>query len=168
MGNTYSVSAPEAAGDVNPMMAVGLAARIMTFILFSWSMIGTYEARCSAGITAGDNLNTRIDIVIGDLEAATDCLQYHKLGNSELEKALQQLASKCSGISSRLLNILRDMQAGGKISTLRSLKEKLESLRYEKDISAIEEKLSKYRARSLGLVSLMLKLAFPSELNSVC
>lgn len=141
---------------MDPITAVGFAASILTFVQFSWSVVsGTYEVRNSAGGITEDKVH--INTVIVDLEAVTNNLKCRSLGNSEHEKALRQLASKCSDLSKKLLKILDNLRVKGKVTTLKSLKVKLESLRKEKDIMAIEKRLSEYQSQILLRLNLMLR-----------
>lgn len=140
---------------MDPITAVGFAASILTFIDFSWNLVtGTYEVLQSAGGTTAENAH--IGNVIDDLHAATAALKSRQLGRSEHEKALRQLASKCSNLSKELLCLLENLKVKGKNSAWKSLKAKWESMRKEKDISSMETRLSEYRSQILIRLNIML------------
>lgn len=140
---------------MDPITAIGFAASILTFVEFSCNLVtGTYEVlRSTSGTTAE---NTDIGNVIDDLHAVTAALKLHQLGQSEHEKALQKLASKCSNLSKELLGLLENLKVKGKNSAWKSLKAKLESVRNEKGISSMETRLNRYRSQILIRLNLML------------
>ena len=138
---------------MDPITAVGFAASILNFVDFSWTLIkGSYEVY-ELGTTSD---NMRITSVLSDLEGITKSLQADVKGSSPHVKDLKSLAAECIEVSQELSAILKDleMKEGNKI--WRSLEAKWKSMRKEKEIAAIEQKLIEYRLQLLLRLNLIL------------
>jgi len=141
---------------MDPITAVGFAASILQFIDFSWSVIaGTYEVyKSSTGTT---HENTHISTVVDDLERATDGLISDIEGKTKNEKELCKLADKCHDLSQDLSKILKKLQVSEKGSKWQSFTVKVASMRKEKEIASIEDRLDKYRSQILVRLNFMLR-----------
>jgi hypothetical protein len=141
---------------MDPITAVGFAASILQFIDFSWGLIaGTYEVYKSATGTTFENAH--ISTVVDDLERVTDGLISDFEGKTKHEKELCKLADKCHDLSQDLLKLLKKLQVSEKISKWKSLKVKVASMRKEKEIASIEDRLDKYRSQILIRLNFMLR-----------
>ena len=140
---------------MDPITAVGFAASILQFIEFSWGVItGTYEVYKST--TGTTHENAHISTVVNDLERATDGLISDVEGKTKNEKELCNLADKCHELSQDLSKILKKLQASEKNSKWLSLKVKVASMRKEKEIASIEDRLDRYRSQILVRLNFML------------
>jgi chromosome segregation ATPase len=140
---------------MDPITAVGFAASILQFIEFSWGVItGTYEVYKST--TGTTHENAHISTVVNDLERATDRLISDVEGKTKNEKELCNLADKCHELSQDLSKILKKLQASEKSSKWLSLKVKVASMRKEKEIASIEDRLDRYRSQILVRLNFML------------
>ncbi|PMD47068.1 hypothetical protein L207DRAFT_448582 [Hyaloscypha variabilis F] len=138
---------------MDPITAVGFAASILNFVDFSWTLIkGSYEVY-ELGI-ASDNM--RITSVLSDLEGITKSLQSDVKGNSPHVKDLKSLAAECIEMSQELSVILKDLQMKEGNKIWRSLEAKWKSMRKEKEIAAIEQKLIEHRLQLLLRLNLIL------------
>jgi hypothetical protein len=141
---------------MDPITAVGFAASILQFIDFSWGVItGTYEVYKSTLGTTHENAH--ISTVVDDLERATDGLISDVEGKTKNEKELCKLADKCHDLSQDLLKILKKLQVSEKNSKWQSLKVKVASVRKEKEIASIEDRLDRYRSQILIRLNFMLR-----------
>jgi hypothetical protein len=141
---------------MDPITAVGFAASILQFIDFSWGVItGTYEVYKSATGTTLENAH--INTVVNDLERVTDGLISDVEGKTKHEKELCKLADKCHNLSQDLSKILKKLQISEENSKWKSLKVKIASMRKEKEIASIENRLDKYRSQILVRVNFMLR-----------
>jgi hypothetical protein len=141
---------------MDPITAVGFAASILNFVDFSWTLIkGAYEVY-EFGTTAK---NTRITTVLSDLEGITKSLQSDVEGNTPHVKDLKSLAAECVKVSQELSAILKELEVKEGNKIWRSLESKWKSMRKEKDIAAIEQKLIEYRLQLLLRLNLMLRYA---------
>jgi hypothetical protein len=141
---------------MDPITAVGFAASILQFIDFSWGVItGTYEVYKSATGTTLENAH--INTVVNDLERVTDGLISDIEGKTKHEKELCKLADKCHNLSQDLSKILKKLQISEENSKWKSLKVKIASMRKEKEIASIENRLDKYRSQILVRVNFMLR-----------
>ena len=141
---------------MDPITAIGFAASILTFVDFSWSLIqGSCEVY-ELGTTSG---NKRITSVLSDLDCITKSLQSDVKGDTLHATRLKSLAAQCVLVSQELSTILKnlEMKEGNKI--WRSLEAKWKSMRKEKEIAAIEQKLVEYRLQLLLRLNLMLRYA---------
>lgn len=140
---------------MDPITAVGFAAGILQFIEFSWGVItGTYEVYKST--TGTTHENAHISTVVNDLERATDSLISDVERKTKNERELFKLADKCHELSQDLSKILKKLQASEKNSKWLSLKVKVASMRKEKDIASIEDRLDRYRSQILVRLNFML------------
>jgi hypothetical protein len=140
---------------MDPITAVGFAASILQFIEFSWGVItGTYEVYKST--TGTTHENAHISTVVKDLERATDRLISDVEGKTKNERELCKLADKCHELSQDLSKILKKLQASEKNSKWLSLKVKVASMRKEKEIASIEDRLDRYRSQILVRLNFML------------
>jgi hypothetical protein len=141
---------------MDPITAVGFAASILQFIDFSWGVItGTYEVYKSATGTTLENAH--INTVVNDLERVTDGLISDIEGKTKHEKELCKLADKCHDLSQDLSKILKKLQISEKNSKWQSLRVKIASMRKEKEIASIENRLDKYRSQILVRLNFMLR-----------
>jgi hypothetical protein len=139
---------------MDPVSAVGFAASILTFVDFSWSLLkGSYEVY-QFGTTSD---NARITTVLGDLEGITKSLQSDVKGNSLHLKDLKSLAVECVKVSRELSVILKELEIKEGNKIWRSLEAKWKSMRKEKDIASIEQRLIEYRLQLLLRLNLMLR-----------
>jgi hypothetical protein len=142
--------------EMDPVTAVGFAASILQFIEFSWGVIaGSYEVYKSTTGTTPENAH--ISTIIDDLEKVTDGLPSDVSGKTKHEKELCKLADKCHDLSQDLSKILKRLQTTEKNSKWQSLKVKVASMRKEKEISSIENRLDKYRSQILIRLNFMLR-----------
>lgn len=139
---------------MDPVTAVGLAASILQFIDFSWSLVqGSYEIyRSEAGTTPE---NAHIRNVILDLRQVTEDMDSDIKGQTKHEKALRKLAQKCQDLSSKLAKILEELKMKGD-TRWESLRIKWKSMRKEKDVAIIEKRLIEYRAEIMLRLNLMI------------
>jgi hypothetical protein len=141
---------------MDPITAVGFAASILQFIDFSWGVItGTYEVYKSATGTTLENAH--INTVVNDLERVTDGLISDFEVKTKNEKELCKLADKCHDLSQDLSKILKKLQVLEKNSKWRSLRVKIASMRKEKEIASIEDRLDRYRSQILVRLNFMLR-----------
>ena len=141
---------------MDPVSAVNFAATILTVVDFSWNLIrGSYEVYQSATCTTTDH--RRISTVLDDLQGITKSLQSDLIGNSPHFKDLRQLALECAEVSQELSAILEELKRreGNKIWC--SLEAKWKSMRKEKELASIEQRLNTYRLQLLLRLNLMLR-----------
>lgn len=141
---------------MDPITAVGFAASILTFIDFSCAVIGgTYEVYKS---TTGTTLeNAHITTIVDDLERVTDGLISDAEGKPKHTRELCKIAENCHKLSQDLSKILKKLQISDNKSKMKSLKIKIASMRKEKEIVSIEERLDKYRLQILLRLNFMLR-----------
>jgi hypothetical protein len=122
----------------------------------TWGVVtGTYEVYKS---TTGTTLeNAHINTVIEDLEKVTDGLISDLEGKTKHEKELCNLADNCQKLSKHLSGILTKLQVSERNSKWQSLKVKIASMRKEKEIASIEDRLDKYRSQILVRLNFMLR-----------
>lgn len=139
---------------MDPVTAVGLAASILTFIDFSWSLVrGSYEVYHSdLGITTG---NAHISNVIDDLLEVTEGMETDIKGQNRHEEALIKLAEQCKSLSRDLSKILQNLRMK-KDTKWESLKTTWKSMRKEKKVASIEKRLGEYRGEIVVRPNLML------------
>lgn len=141
---------------MDPITAAGLATSILQFIDFSWGIVtGTYEVYKSTAGTTSENAH--ISTIVDDLERVTDGLISDAEGKTKHEKELCKLADKCHDLSQDLSNILKKLQVSEKSSKWQSLKVKFASMRKEKEIASIEDRLDKYRSQIIIRLNFMLR-----------
>jgi hypothetical protein len=141
---------------MDPVTAVGFAASIINFVDFSWSLIkGSYEVYESATGTTTDH--TRISTVLEDLDTITKSLQSDVKGSSPHLTELKKLAVECAEVSQELSTILKDLKRKEGNKAWRSLEAKWKSMRKEKEVASIEQRLNTYRLQLLMRLNFMLR-----------
>jgi hypothetical protein len=141
---------------MDPVTAVGFAASIINFVDFTWSLIkGSYEVYESA--TGATIDQTRVSTVLDDLSTITKSLQSDVKGSSQHLKDLKKLALECAEVSQELTTILRDLKRKEGNKAWRSLEAKWKSMRKEKEVASIEQRLNTYRLQLLMRLNLMLR-----------
>jgi len=103
--------------------------------------------------------NTRITTVLSDLDGITKSLQLDVEGNTPQVKDLKSLAAECVKVSQELSAILKKLEMKERNKIWRSLESKWKSMRKEKEIATIEQKLIEYRLQLLLRLNLMLRYA---------
>jgi hypothetical protein len=147
---------------MDPITAVGFAANILNFVDFSWSLIkGSYEVY-ELGTTSG---NKRITSVLDDLDGITKSLQSDVEGDTPHVKDLKSLAAECVKVSQELSAILKELEMKEGNKVWRSLEAKWKSMRKEKEIAAIEQKLVEYRLQLLLRLNLLLRYVMFSMIS---
>ncbi len=140
---------------MDPVMAIGFASSILTFIDFSWSLVrGTYEISSSA--TGATIENTHIGNVVDDLYEVTEELKNGFKASDKHERAIARLGNHCVALSKDLQEVVVKLKAKDD-SKWESLKTKLKSMRKEKEIIAIEKRLSEYKAEILLRLSFIMR-----------
>ena len=130
---------------MDPVTAIGLAASIVSFIDFSWSLLtGAKELYESGRRKTKDN--ARISSIVDDLNEYALDLTIGGEGASKHEKALRALANDCHGLSKELVKILQKLEMT-KNSRWQSLKKTWQAMRKADDIALIELRLEKYRTQ---------------------
>jgi hypothetical protein len=141
---------------MDPVTAVGFAASILTFVDFSWTLIkGSCEVYESATGTTADH--TRIDTVLNDLNTITKSLQSDVNGNSPHLTDLKKIAVECAEVSQELSTILKELKRKEGNKVWRSLEAKWKTMRKEKEVASIEQRLNTYRLQLLMRLNLMLR-----------
>jgi hypothetical protein len=141
---------------MDPVTAVGFAASILTFVDFSWTLIkGSYEVYESATGTTADH--TRIDTVLKDLNTITKSLQSDVNGNSPHLTDLKKIAVECAEVSQELSTILKELKRKEGNKVWRSLEAKWKTMRKEKEVASIEQRLNTYRLQLLMRLNLLLR-----------
>jgi hypothetical protein len=139
---------------MDPVTAIGLAASIVSFIDFSWSLVtgakDLYESGCRR-----TKENARISSIIDDLNEYARDLTIGGEGASKHEKALRALANDCHSLSEDLVKTLQKLELT-KRSRWQSLKKSWEAMQKAGDIASIEFRLDKYRAQmNIRLLALL-------------
>lgn len=131
---------------MDPLAAIGLASNIISFIDFSWELVtDAQDVYKSANGTTFENAT--LETIVADLEEISRHLMCDIKGTTQNEIALLRLADECLNISRQLSSILRKLKANvDKNSRWESVKIKGASMRKEKDIIALESRLSKYKS----------------------
>ena len=129
---------------MDPVTCIGLAASILTFIDFSSSLVrGSYEVyKSSTGTTAE---NAHISNVVDDLNELVSGLETDLVGETKHEKALVKLAEQCQGLAGELVYLLGKLRANGE-SRWEAVKVKWKSMRNEKNVAHVEQRLRDYRS----------------------
>lgn len=139
---------------MEPVVAVGLAAAIVSFIQFSSGLIKDINdiQKSANGVTTE---NATVETVLGDLNDLAGRLACDDLGETENAKALRRLAAECSKLASRLMALLDTLRVReGKNSKWQSVKAKWASMMSEKEVQMIDKRLEKYQTE----ISLRLNL----------
>lgn len=146
---------------MDPVTAVGLAASIITFLDFSWSLVtGAKELHQSGNGTTKQN--ARISEIIGDLkEYSLDLASGGGGGGgasrpSKHERALRALADSCCSLSKELEGILIKLRVT-KNSKWQSLVTSWASMRKKDEIASIEARLGEYRSQMNARLLAMLR-----------
>lgn len=141
---------------MDPVTAVGFAASILTFIDFSWTLIkGSGEVYHSIRGTTTDS--ARIGTIIEDLDGITRSIQSEIKGQSPHLKDLKTLAVDCVEVSRELSKILEQLKRKEGNKIWRSVESTWKTMRKEKDIASIEQRLVPYRLQLILRLNLMLR-----------
>ena len=143
---------------MDPASAIGLAASIITFIDFAWSLVtdakelhrsgrGTTKENARIGAIIGELRNCSLELGTG-VDSGLSRISTH-------EKALKDLAGDCCLLSSELEAILAKLKTT-KNSRWHSLKTTWAAMRKKGEIATIEARLRDYRSQmTLRLLSLL-------------
>ena len=131
---------------MDPVSAVGFAARILTLIDYSHQVVtGTIEVFKSGSTSK----NIQISEIVGDLEDAAAELRKWPSGKSNHEKALHQLSAPCQELAQRLINLLTRLNTTPGKSKWVSVRVALRSMRKDGEVEELEKTLDKYRSQIL-------------------
>lgn len=141
---------------MDPLTAIGLASNILSFIDFSFNLIGGSHRllNSASGLTPE---NCRLGTVVEDLKVVTERLVSDLPGKTQNEKELCKLADDCHTISRELLDILSRLKLGDKKSKWNAFRAKWQSMMQEKSIASIEESLRSYQSMILIRLNFMLR-----------
>ncbi|KAK3328174.1 hypothetical protein B0T19DRAFT_442090 [Cercophora scortea] len=139
---------------MDPFTAIGVAASIITFVDFSWSLVtGAKELHDSGRKTTKEN--ARIRSITSDLQKYSDDLQLGGTGSSVHEQQLSSLAKECADLAKQLIAVLSGLSKA-KNSRWESLKTTWASMRKQSEIADIERRLGEYRAQmNLRLLAIL-------------
>jgi len=141
---------------MDPVSAINFAATILTVVDFSWNLIsGSYKIYQSTTGTTTDH--AQISTVLNDLQTITKSLRSNVKGNNAHVKDLKKLAVECAEVSQELSNILEELKRKEGNKIWRSLEAKWKSMRKEKELASIEQRLNTYRLQLLLRLNLMLR-----------
>lgn len=141
---------------MDPLTVISLASSLITFVDFASKIVkGTYEVYSSTTGTSADNAH--INRIIVDLQDVAADLDTDTIGKSKQERAMKDLASKCSKVSDDLLLLLNNIKSKGSPSTLKSLKSVYASIRKQKEITGLEKRLDDYRSQILIRLTIILQ-----------
>ncbi|KAJ6003064.1 hypothetical protein N7451_005611 [Penicillium sp. IBT 35674x] len=93
--------------------------------------------------------NERLGVLVEDLNVVTQNLVTDIPARTENEKQLCALAANCHALSGELYQILRRLKVGDNKSKWEGLMVKWHSMRKEKEIDSIEQRLNGYRSQIL-------------------
>lgn len=143
---------------MDPFTAIGLADNIINFIEFACKIVyGGYQILNSAsGMTPE---NTTLSVLLDDLNAVTKGLLVDLPGpnRTENEEELCRLAAACHELSMELAEVLSLLKVTDRRSRWQSMKVKWRSIRKERNIEAIERRLSKFQSQILIRLHLMIR-----------
>lgn len=138
---------------MDPISAVSFAATILQIVEFSWNLVrGSYKIYESA--TGQSAENAQISAIVEDLKEATKTLQSDVKADSPHREPLKKLASDCATASNELSDVLKDLERKEGNKVWRSLEAKWKTMRKEKKLADIEQRLSSFR------LELLLRLNF--------
>ncbi|KND93066.1 hypothetical protein TOPH_02094 [Tolypocladium ophioglossoides CBS 100239] len=139
---------------MDPATAVGLAASVITFIDFSWSLVtGAKELHESGRGTTKEN--ACIGTIVHDLKEYSLELGSGGQSASEHENALRALAGDCATLSEELVAVLEKLNSSGN-SRWQSLEAAWLGMRKESAVQSIERRLGEYRAQmNVRLLSIL-------------
>lgn len=144
---------------MDPLTAISLASNILSFIDLSYRVISGVNKVLStpSGMTPE---NERLIILVEDLNVVAHELITDIPPRTENEKQLCILASNCHVLSGELSEILRRLRVGDKKSIWEGLLVKWDSMRKEKEIDSIEQRLNGYRSQILIRLQVMFRYVF--------
>lgn len=128
------------------LAAVGLASATVQFVDFSTKIIGF--ARGIHDSTSGmTDENDNIEFVTAKMEQLSLDLEHLMAGQNQSrdQKALVDLAVKCRSIANDIIQILEKIKPKDSKSKLQSLRAALKHIKYEKEVSDMENRLGKCR-----------------------
>ncbi|CAI7632139.1 unnamed protein product [Penicillium glandicola] len=139
---------------MDPLTAISLAGNILEFIDFSYKVISGVNKVLSTsnGMTPE---NEQLSILVEDLNVITQDLVTDIPARTENEKQLGALAANCHALSGELYQILQRLRVGDKRSKWEGLMVKWHSMRKEKEIDSIEQRLNGYRSQILIRLQVM-------------
>lgn len=139
---------------MDPVTAIGFAASILTFLDFSTSLVrGSYDVYKSSTGTTRENAH--VCNLLADLRAVVADLETDFEGQSKHEKALIKLGQQCQSLAHELAYMLQKLTAKGD-SSWESVKAKWRSMRKEKEVVYIEQRLNQYRSEIVLRVEMMI------------
>ncbi|PQE29503.1 Vegetative incompatibility HET-E-1 protein [Rutstroemia sp. NJR-2017a WRK4] len=158
----FSLRSQLIAAGMDPVIAVGFAASILTFVDFAWSVVtGAYEVYKSP---SGETVeNAHLGNIIDDLRLVAEELENAELNKGSHERSLRRLAEKCSEVSEQLLNLLQKLRVKGSKTPWKSLKTKWLSLQKSDEIVELKDRLRDYRSEIL----LRLNMMFSDQQSSI-
>ncbi|RHZ59992.1 uncharacterized protein CDV56_104609 [Aspergillus thermomutatus] len=128
---------------------IGLVSNIISFIDFGSKFVK--EAReiynSASGVT-GDALSH--GLIAGEMRKFADDLVPSGQPVNKKDKAICDLAKECKSVAEDILKLLDKIKPKGSNSSFQSVRSAIKGLRYEKDISNMQDKLEKCRSQ-LGL-----------------
>jgi hypothetical protein len=141
---------------MDPVSAVGLAASIFAFIDFSWKLVkGSYEIyQSESGASPG---LVQIDTILDDLADVTKTLQADVDAGNPHRDFLRKLAGECTAVSAELSDAMKDLKRKEGNKIWRSLEAKWNSMRKEKEVASIEQRLNSLRMQLLLRLNLIAK-----------
>jgi hypothetical protein len=141
---------------MDPISAASSAAAILTFVDFSWNLVkGSYDIYRSATGAPADH--TQISTVLDDLKSVSETLQSDVKADSPHRDFLKKLASDCATVSKELSGILEDLKRKEGNKIWRSLEAKWKSIRKEKEVASIEQRLNSFRLELLLRLNLIIR-----------
>jgi hypothetical protein len=139
---------------MDPLTAFGLAANIIQFLDFGWSLIET-AVEVHGSVNGTTSQNSDLLATVGGLEEVSTVLK-NSASSGPQDKALVALSQKCHNLSKELLNLLKSLQAKPG-STRGSMKVAWKSWRKKDEITSIRSRLNEYRSQILLEISYLLK-----------
>lgn len=140
---------------MDPITIVGFASSIFTFVDFSFKLLRSFDQIHRSG----DGMiqeNAHTSTIIQDLQAVTKPMQVELKGSSEHEKALANLAYKCTRLSSELLKTLSSVKKTAGNPQWQAFKAAWKALLKADKIMSMEKQLSEYRAEIVLRLNILL------------
>ncbi|TLD07786.1 hypothetical protein PgNI_10317 [Pyricularia grisea] len=130
---------------MDPVSAAGFASSIITFIDFSTKLIKTSVGE--------DKEHKQISNVLEEYKAIANGLREPASASDSRDGEhwvkLRELANQCTDLAVKLATLLNDLKLKQGNKAWRSLESKWKSMRKEKDIANIEQKLDSLRGQVL-------------------
>lgn len=141
---------------MDPVSAVGLAASIVSFVDFACDLVkGSYKIyRAESDESAS---HAHIGTILNDLEDVTKTLQTDVKPDSPHRDFLKKLASDCAAASTELSSVLKDLKRKEGNKIWRSLEAKWNSMRREKEVVSIEQRLNSIRLELLLRLNVIIR-----------